>query len=613
MVSGSFAIAILTSCLGGEANAVLTFGNVRVLNGNASVDGAGGDDRTPSVATDGSGNWVAVWSSTATLGGTVGTDEDILVINSLDGAHTWSYPIALNADAAIDSEASGDDASPRVATDGAGTWITIWRRHSPDELVYSLSVDSGATWTAPTGMGLCASPSGIKYLGGAEWLVLANTTDDLGGTVGTDSDLVVLRSSDGGASWELPIVVNTDAAIDDSSDGSSALATDRMGNVVVVWSRTVGVRVLAATSVDNGQTWSPPVEIFDADATYANSISLETDGEGRWAVVWQSPDNLDLTVDGDVDIMISTSDDVGASWSPARLVDVASGMQGGSDVRPTIVAGSGDRWYVAWTQAEAVSLAGGRVGNDGDLVISRSLDDGETWTSPAGLNTNAHFDRGDDVGVQLIGDGREKWVAAWVSRENLGGAIDTDRDLFVATATELCPSAPAFGCLGTSAPARSRMFLKNDAGGRDQFKWKWRGIQIGELDLGNPLATSDYAACLYESVSGESRLVMEQHMLAGVECKSKPCWKSTSKGFRYKDGRREHGAVRSLELAFGTDDGAKLKLSAKGPSLGPPIMPLGLSPAVTMQLFNLEGNRCWEARFGLADANDAEEFRARSD
>ncbi len=45
-------------------------------------------DGAPDVATDGSGNWVAVWDSTDSLGGTIGADGDILVARSTDNGAT---------------------------------------------------------------------------------------------------------------------------------------------------------------------------------------------------------------------------------------------------------------------------------------------------------------------------------------------------------------------------------------------------------------------------------------------------------------------------------------------------------------------------------------------
>ena len=55
------------------------------------------------MTTDGAGNWVAVWDSGDSLGGTIGTDHDILVSRSSDAGATWTAPAALNTNAATDS------------------------------------------------------------------------------------------------------------------------------------------------------------------------------------------------------------------------------------------------------------------------------------------------------------------------------------------------------------------------------------------------------------------------------------------------------------------------------------------------------------------------------
>jgi len=54
-----------------------TWTDLVALNANASCDLDG--DNYPQLTTDGQGAWVAVWSSSDSLGGTIGSEEDILV------------------------------------------------------------------------------------------------------------------------------------------------------------------------------------------------------------------------------------------------------------------------------------------------------------------------------------------------------------------------------------------------------------------------------------------------------------------------------------------------------------------------------------------------------
>ena len=140
------------------------------LNTNAATD-TGSDGfifGSPQVTTDGAGNWVAVWHSAENVGGTIGTDFDILVARSTDNGATWSAPAALNTNATTDT---GSDSVPQVTTDGAGNWVAPW-----------------------------------------------HSVENLGGVIGTDLDILVARSTDNGATWTAPAALNTNAATDTSSD-----------------------------------------------------------------------------------------------------------------------------------------------------------------------------------------------------------------------------------------------------------------------------------------------------------------------------------------------------------------------------------------------------------
>ena len=66
---------------------------------------------------------MASWSSSENLGGTIGTDSDILVARSTDNGATWTAPAALNTNATTDT---WGDAFPEVTTDGAGNWVAVW-------------------------------------------------------------------------------------------------------------------------------------------------------------------------------------------------------------------------------------------------------------------------------------------------------------------------------------------------------------------------------------------------------------------------------------------------------------------------------------------------------
>ncbi len=89
---------------------------------------------------------------------------------------------------------------------------------------------------------------------------------------------------------------------------------------------------------------------------------------------------------------VGRSGDRGQSWT----WDVLGGFSSMSD--PVVKAGGGGRWYYAYI------AAGGAGGNDFEVYVQRSDDDGFTWQSPVAVTDDTNFDdkpymdaRGDEV------------------------------------------------------------------------------------------------------------------------------------------------------------------------------------------------------------------------
>jgi hypothetical protein len=360
---------------------------VSTLNSTAASDG-NGNDRVPTVARDLQGRCIAVWESNFNLGGTIGNEFDLFFSRSSDGGVTWSPVAVLNTNAASDS---GADYEPHIATDGAGLWIVVWR-----------------------------------------------SLDSLMGAIGVDADVLFSRSADFGSTWSAPAPLNTNAASDTGHDIRPRLATDAQGTWIAVWqsSDTLGgtlgsdYDILFSRSINGGVTWSSPQPLNSHAPT---DVRDDTDpaiavGNATWIVVWSSEDSLGGTIGIDRDILYSRSTNGGVTWSPAAPLHANASTDAGHDHAPALATDGQGRWAVVWHSSES-AIGGSSLGTDFDILMSYSQDDGLTWSPPQPLNSNAAADSGADEWPTIATDSQGIWLVAWESRDTLGGTIGPDADL----------------------------------------------------------------------------------------------------------------------------------------------------------------------------------------
>ncbi|MCH7958529.1 MAG: exo-alpha-sialidase, partial [Candidatus Hydrogenedentes bacterium] len=384
------ATLILTTVVSLSAQAQLTPGAPAVLNTNNASD-TGGDLDTV-VRTNGAGNWVAVWRSDEDLG-SAGTDSDIFVATSTDNGTTWTAPALLNTNNASDT---GDDFNPALVTDGAGNWVAVW-----------------------------------------------DSDENLNGTAGIDRDVFVATSTDNGTTWTAPAVLNTNGTADTGNDLDPQVTTDGAGNWVAVWHSNENLGgagsteddIFVSRSTDNGATWTAPA-LLNTNATTDTGADrvpqVTTDGAGNWVAAWWSADDMGATVGTDRDIFVSRSTDNGATWTALALLNTNGASDSGEDFDPQVTTDGAGNWVTVWYSNENL----GGAGTDRDIFVATSTDNGATWTAPALLNTNGTTDTRSDNRPQVTTDGAGSWVAVWDSDEDLGGTAGTDFDIFVATSAD---------------------------------------------------------------------------------------------------------------------------------------------------------------------------------
>jgi hypothetical protein len=148
----------------------------------------------------------------------------ILFSKSQDAGASWSAPVRISMDAGdcVDSDSTMEGAIPMVGP--AGELYVVWM--SPAGLMFNKSVDDGLTWlphetlitTIPGGWDYNVSglqrcnglPQAICDLspGPGQGTIYVNWTDQRNGT--NDTDVWLIKSTDGGTTWSSPIRVNDD-------------------------------------------------------------------------------------------------------------------------------------------------------------------------------------------------------------------------------------------------------------------------------------------------------------------------------------------------------------------------------------------------------------------
>ena len=174
--------------------------------------------------------------------------------------------------------------------------------------------------------------------------------------------------------------------------------------------------------------------------TVQRNADIANDRAGAWIAVWHSTEPVGDDVDGTYDIVYSRSSDGGKTWTEKKVLSADAPGNRRDDLSPTVRTDGKGLWLVAWS---ARGSLGAKLGVDADLLISRSIDDGTTWSEPIALNTNAERDWGSDFDIRLTTDAKGAWVAVWSSTESFG-KYGGDSDIFSARSADggLTWSAP---------------------------------------------------------------------------------------------------------------------------------------------------------------------------
>ncbi len=209
-------------------------------------------------------------------------------------------------------------------------------------------------------------------------------------------------SDDQGASWTTGTVIPNPGDIADKNHMwiDNSLTSPHEGNLYVAWTNFGGSsdsEIGMSTSGDDGITWNTNYNISNAvnAGSHNQGVNISTGPDGEVYAIWAIYDGwpTDETAIG-----MAKSFDGGATWEPAtriitnirgiRTTETSKNMRVNSFPVCAVDCSNGsDRGaiYITWAN---IGTPGINTGDDIDVYVAKSTDQGSSWSDPIKVNTD---------------------------------------------------------------------------------------------------------------------------------------------------------------------------------------------------------------------------------
>jgi len=350
-----------------------------------SIEISGAHSSTPQIASDNSGNIIAVWVQ----GGSIWSSR-------FDGT-AWgsAEPIGANA---------GGGSTPQIAIDNSGNAIAVWQQSGS---IWANRFDSSIDLTiAATGWGSAelieanagnASDPQIAFDNSGNALAIWQQTDDIFRTSifanRFDSSVDLTIAATGWGNAELVEIDDTESAF------RPQITFDNSGNAIAVWVQqgtSDGIWVNHFDGSIGGTGWGS-AELISANVAVASAWlpQIAIDSNGNALAVWSN-----FSASGN--IYANRFD--GSNWGSAELIQTVAGNPS-SSAPPQIAFDNSGNALAIWQQYN---------GSTGDNIWANRFDGssgGTGWGSAELVET-------DDVNTasdpQIAFDSRGNALAVWV-------------------------------------------------------------------------------------------------------------------------------------------------------------------------------------------------------
>jgi hypothetical protein len=290
--------------------------------------------------------------------------KHIGLARSDDGGKTWTH-------SAIPADASSRNFEPKAVWGRDGSLVVVWSDERRGQRLFDVyarrSPDGGKTWD-PEQL-VSRFPRQLPSDLNARPMLVGDGQDRVWsvwvGVRSGRSALYLTRSTDGGRTWTDPQALTGDS---ESVFAQSLLRAGK--HMLLLWqdTRTGQDKAYAASSTDDGATWTNPVRVdhLPADSQVAvDGVTGLLAPDGEALVAWKDGRN------GRTDIFLARSTDGGRTWgSEDRRLDMDEPGTAVSG-EPMLARSSDGRVALAWEDD--------RAGYEGIYLRVRSTGDRQDW------------------------------------------------------------------------------------------------------------------------------------------------------------------------------------------------------------------------------------------
>jgi len=360
-------------------------------NGNNRIDGA--------VVTSRGSEFYAAWTEQF---GTTEFTQDIYFARSVDDGATWSVPVRVDLG---DAPNAADSDLPKIAVTDTGVIGVVWEevrdafqvQSTNDDIFFNRSLDGGLTWQA-TSIPLNVGTAGAHVTSDIDriWLAASGSTfhvtweeDSLTGLGGSE-EVWYTRSTDAGATWSTPIILNANPGSGNDVDEPKVEAD---GSLVVVTYVDAADDVIAHRSTDGGATWSGPIAVESDPNGNADEPVLQVKGD-RVVVAWTEQDP---GTPGGEGVHVAVSVDGGLTWRAEETLSLRQvGVVGADADSPKVAIQSPNSFFVVYDEDSVHVSGGGATGSSvNECLVAYTNDAGLTWTKDvplwAGVTANRPY------------------------------------------------------------------------------------------------------------------------------------------------------------------------------------------------------------------------------